>query len=553
MTAEDDNTVNERRIAPTDDVGSGPIGRPPVQFGRLVRGTIKRWPVILLLGGSVAFALFSLFRVQQRSALYEAQATVIIEHSAAEEALNRGFNPVVLDRDLANFLELATSDDLRTATREAVGSPLGNSRVELVENTDAMRFVGSSSSPQTAALIADAWAELFVEEAEASVVDSIDVLLADNTARLEQLRTRRSELVAPFEALQAEFDITADPTVRQSLIREIDRQSRLIEADISVIDSELRATAADKASFELGRVLADQGVATLSQRAVAPPERSGPVSSSRLATALGLGALVGLAAASFLAGLDGRLFNEDDVLATGLPVLAVVPYVRRPSLTDPAHAMSNDPDSALAHAFISLRAAVMANHPGRLGSLAVVAVGRGEGATTTAANLAASFSIAGSTTILVDSDLRQPRIHSLFKLNRYPGLVDAVLHPDEYPWEDVIGDTGSFDDPWMLPSGTPTSHTAEVLSSNQFAQLGRDLGLSYDMVIYDTAALVDGADATGPIRTADAVLLIVRKGRSRVDVIRAARLVRRSGGTLIGVAFTDVERAMLGKLKLRRR
>lgn len=553
MTAEDDDTVSERRTVPTDDVGSGPIGLPPVRFGRLVRGTIRRWPVILLLGGSVAFALFSLFRVQQRSTLYEAQATVVIEHSAAEEALNRGFNPVILDRDLANFLELATSDDLRTAAEEAVGSPLGNSRAELVENTDAIRFVGSSSSPQTAALIADAWAEVFVEEAEASVVDSIDALLADNTARLEQLRASRTQLVAPFEALQAEFDITADPTVRQSLIREIDRQSRLIEADISVIDSELRTTAADRASFELGRVLADQGVATLTQRALAPPERSGPVSTSRLATALGFGALVGLGAAAALARLDHRLFSEDDVLATGLPVLATVPYVRRPSLADPAHAMSNDPDSALAHAYVSLRAAVMASHPDRLRSLALVAVGRGEGTTTTAANLATAFSIAGSTTILVDADLRQPQTHTLFKLNRYPGLVDAVLNPDEYPWEDVVGDTGRVNDPWVLSSGTPTSHPAEVLSSNQFAELGQDLGLSYDMVIYDTAALVDGADATGPIRSADAVLLIVRTGRSRVDVIRAARLVRRSGGMLIGVAFTDVEGAVLSKLKIRRR
>jgi len=154
--------------------------------------------------------------------------------------------------------------------------------------------------------------------------------------------------------------------------------------------------------------------------------------------------------------------------------------------------------------------------------LVVTSPGPGEGKTTVATNLAISMAEIGRRVLLVDADLRRPRVHTLFGLPNEAGLtsllqsrdlekadVDAVIHPTQ---------AASL---FAMPSGPATSAAANLLFSpvlNLLLQRFRD---EYDMVIVDTPPSLQMPDARVVAREADAVVLVFRSGRTTRDAALA--------------------------------
>jgi capsular exopolysaccharide synthesis family protein len=154
--------------------------------------------------------------------------------------------------------------------------------------------------------------------------------------------------------------------------------------------------------------------------------------------------------------------------------------------------------------------------------LVVTSPGPEEGKTTVATNLAISMAEIGRRVLLVDADLRRPRVHTLFGLPNEAGLtsllqsrdlekadVDAVIHPTQ---------AASL---FAMPSGPATSAAANLLFSpvlNLLLQRFRD---EYDMVIVDTPPSLQMPDARVVAREADAVVLVFRSGRTTRDAALA--------------------------------
>lgn len=150
-------------------------------------------------------------------------------------------------------------------------------------------------------------------------------------------------------------------------------------------------------------------------------------------------------------------------------------------------------------------------------ALAVVSPARGEGRSFLAANLAVVFSQLGEHTLLVDADMRHPRQHALFGLQNRTGLSAILSGRGEV---DAIERIPSLIDLSVLPAGAVPPNPQELISRPLFSRLMEELGREFDVIIVDTPAGADYADAQTLATRAGAALLVAHKNNSR---LRAAR------------------------------
>jgi tyrosine-protein kinase Etk/Wzc len=199
----------------------------------------------------------------------------------------------------------------------------------------------------------------------------------------------------------------------------------------------------------------------------------------------------------------------------------------------------NDGRSPAAEAYRTLRTNLMFSSTVRqLRTLAVTSAAPGEGKTTTAANLAVIMAHQRGRVLLIDCDLRRPRMHEIFHLERTPGLSELLLGADEL--DDVIRrtETNGLD---VIPAGTIPFNPAELLGSERMKKLIDQFASSYDFVILDSAPVLVAADASILSQMTDGVLLVVSAGGTDRDAARdAVDQLRGVGANVIGAVLNDL-------------
>jgi capsular exopolysaccharide synthesis family protein len=95
-----------------------------------------------------------------------------------------------------------------------------------------------------------------------------------------------------------------------------------------------------------------------------------------------------------------------------------------------------------------------------------------EGKTTTVVNMAITFAQAGNRVLLIDSDLRKPRIHKIFMVSNHSGLTNMIADHDDYRKYVRTSDVPNLD---VLPCGTIPPNPSELLSSNSMLQFMKDV------------------------------------------------------------------------------
>jgi succinoglycan biosynthesis transport protein ExoP len=184
----------------------------------------------------------------------------------------------------------------------------------------------------------------------------------------------------------------------------------------------------------------------------------------------------------------------------------------------------NSAPSVVAEAFRSVLTSILVSEEEGVGPqvLAITSASAGDGKTTVVSNLGIALAELGKRVLLIDADLRRPRIHSLFHLGNERGLgdllrqrslssqsLDGLIHETEVPGLDV------------LPSGPPTHAAANLLYSSNLGQALAIFRKHYDMVLIDTPPMLQLTDARVIGRCADAVILVARAERTTRDALLA--------------------------------
>jgi len=199
----------------------------------------------------------------------------------------------------------------------------------------------------------------------------------------------------------------------------------------------------------------------------------------------------------------------------------------------------NQPFSLQAEAIREIRSQLMmrvfANRPSP--ALAVVSPSSGDGKTFFSANLAVSLAQVGGRTLLIDGDLRGPRLHEVFKVENTTGLSSVLAGHVE---SSVIQQVPEAANLFIMPVGVTPPNPLELVERAAFRMLLRELTSSFDHVIVDTPAGVYGVDAQVIASRCGAALVLARKNESRVGVLQKfVSTLTDSSARIAGVIMND--------------
>ena len=314
------------------------------------------------------------------------------------------------------------------------------------------------------------------------------------------------------DALGKEVDAAKDEA--------LDVEQKLVKFNTMLSDSET----AEKFYASLDQRFNEADLTSLFQRDnihVVDPAREpgGPILPRvplDLALALGAGLLAGVGSAFFLEYLDRSVKGPEDVEhATGVPFLGVIPLAGN-ELESFEH-----PRSHVAEACRTVRTNILFAKPDApTKTLLITSAAPSEGKSTTVVNLGIVFAAGGAKTLLVDTDLRRPRLHKIFGASNDRGLTNLIVGDGKI--EDLVIATpapGLF----LLPSGPLPPNPAELLGSAAFQTVAKQLAAKYDRVLFDSPPVIAVTDPAVLSASVDAVVLIARAGGTARDLLAAAR------------------------------
>lgn len=316
------------------------------------------------------------------------------------------------------------------------------------------------------------------------------------------------------------------------LQRDVDTNRELYETFLKRF-KETQATA----DLELGN-------ARIIDRAVPPLKAHWPKPLLICAGAVLLGLILGAALVLVREALDNTVGNAEQLEElSGVPVLCSLPHVtgREQSLEKLSRLEVDDPKSIYAEGVRTLRTSILLNdrEGQRMRKLMICSSLPAEGKTTISSNLAAVLA-ERERVLLVDADLRRPRIGALFGISPLrPGL--AQLLAGETTLEEAVtsSDIAGID---LLPAGGARDNPQVMLASDRFFALIDELAKRYDRVVFDTAPCQLVSDALLFAKHMDGVILVARSGSTARKVLAStARRLRNAEAPLIGAVLNDLD------------
>ena len=408
---------------------------------------------------------------------------------------------------------------------------------------------------------------------EAPEVKEVDQQIAELDKQLKDLRSRKSATLLTNlntryqQALQREqslrkaFEQQRAETLSQN---EAAINYRIIQQEIETNKSLLNGLL--QGAKENDVVLAGKpNNISIVDYALTPDTPVGPNRTRTVIAAFFLSIGLGLGLALFFEYLDDTVHSTEEVeRVLHLPALAVIPSVagapRRRVLpgiskTTALQKQSNgngngnsellmnvDSRSPLAEAYRHLRTSVLLSTAGRAPkSLLVTSSLPGEGKTTTAVNTAISLAQTGASVVIIDADMRRPRLQSIFDMHGQEGL-SSILSSDASE-HDMLSMVREDEESGLnvLTSGPIPPNPAELLGSDQMRRLIATLQANYTHVVVDSPPVSSFTDGVLISTMVDGVLLVVHGGKSSRHIVRRSKqLLSDVGAKIFGVVLNNV-------------
>jgi capsular exopolysaccharide synthesis family protein len=509
---------------------------------RVVR---RRWKMLLVITVVVTGAIFGF--TQTRPSVYEAKASVLLDAGYARTVVYADSTIIPnVDEQATTELDLMRSEPVQDAIAEELGyepevAVAAEQPRSDEEKTRSMSVTGIGSTAEEAELAANDFARTYVRVRKDLINEDLKDTIAQNNETLESLDEQVAAAEKEIEDLQNELagDLsTDDRRVKEAKLRRlteagsvaaINQRQAEINARNDILEAALAANSGERSIFRVS--FADK-----------PDGPVSPVPGRDFLIALGIGLALGLIAIFLRDYYDDTLLTKEDLdRATNMiPVLSMVPksdMTRKDSaeIESLAH-----PKSAASEAYRNLRTSLefaSLNH--KISLIHVTSSLPGEGKTTTAVNLAVTMANAEKRVVLVDADLRRPRVHEYFDMDNEQGFTSVLL--GNCSLQDALQRPTDTPNVLVLTSGPPPPNPSELLSSRAAEDLLTTLTEPADIVIVDSPPLIPVSDSVVLAGYAHSTLLVVAaKSTSRRSLGRSLEMLSQIDAPLEGIVFNRV-------------
>ena len=503
-----------------------------------------KWVVIALTVFGVAAAfLFA----SSRTPIYTASSTVALGPTPIGSIDNRLVNPnLELEREILASNGTAGLVITEMALETTAGALLQNLDVSFRPDSKVMNVSYTSLNREAAATAANSFTTNYVNERENAAVGYYNSIIATAeeqiTALVAEVGVIRTNINTLTDQRDAITESEPNSEERREKIDPIDLQINSSRIEESAINTSIRSLESNARAAR--STLATRSSAAEVLRTATPPAVPDGVGRNIvLVGGLFLGGLMGFVTAFLLERLDTTARDSEDVaLALGTTVMGAIPTLGIGHRAGPSSLIMLSSGgaariAAAREAFRRLRSSVQfLNSSSGVSSLIVTSSSPAEGKSLTSANLAIALAQNGSRCVLVSADLRRPSLERLFAMEGpRPGLSEYLAAAAELNAEKVPG----IDNLWLIRSGTPPSNPGELLNSDRFEQMIKELERENgEYIVIDTPPVLSTADAVSAARYVDGVIVVVDTERTETtDLLQVRADLERSGAKLLGAVM----------------
>jgi capsular exopolysaccharide synthesis family protein len=473
----------------------------------------RRWIILLVTLATIALGVLP---VALGTPTYASTAQLQVTAEQSTPFADRGDATVQREvRSVMTDVEALKSRGMRALVVERLGDDaelFDDVTATLIGFSEVIELRVTGRSPSAAADAANAYADVFVEERRRESNQAL-------VSQASELRTRAATAQQDLAEIDRQLAGATDPLVQERL--SLERTSLASQAQ----DYSRRAD-----ELEIEAALREGGIKVLSRATLqTDPISTSPLRAGFVAGVLGL--LAGLALAVVLDIVQDRLSSRDelDSVAPDLSVLAAIPHM--PNASDPS------PEGIEAYRYLSTTIEFSRmRSPFR--SMVVTSAVSDEGKTTTAVRLARAVAETDRRVVLVDADVRRTGVHRELGLDNRVGLTSILTGQVE------AAEAIRYVEPNLavIPAGPASAVANELVGSEDFAALLRDLSGQCDLLIVDAPPVLPVADPLLVARAVDVVLVVSRLGVVRRREVRATlRRLRDASLPVVGLVVNDVE------------
>jgi capsular exopolysaccharide synthesis family protein len=494
--------------------------------------------------------------------IYELRGQSTEKEQAASDLIAQGLNPRMFE---------SSSDGKEASTLSQLEDQIRDTRIELVAATQRLAEISPSGTgqkvdPDEAASLARLQKQFEEETANleaarlkytpthpevrrleetvaglAARVGPTDSgrsnsVLATDMAEYQSLKRERSKLQAKLAVLER----SRDAEIGQGQKSEAYGRYRRLQSEIAVDREMLGLLLSRRNETMVASAKQDTGARVLD--AAVPPLYAAGLGKTQV---LGLAWLAAIAAGFAVAGLlellDRRVRDPERIARVlGMSVLCSLPVLPAEEAV-PERQGGLPPGSIGSERYRSLRTAlVFAMRMRKVHTLLVTSGIQGEGKTTTSANLAAAFARMGKKLVLIDADMRRPRLHRVFGAPRAPGLSEVLTNKARLADALLRPTNEEFD---LLPAGALPDNPTDLLASGAWSDLIAELKQEYELVLIDSPVVLAVPDPLLLAAEADGLVLVHKPGSlERRGLVQLRDDLRMAGARPLGVVFNQVDR-----------
>ena len=503
------------------------------------------WAWLLILAAGIAGGV-AYYLTNQQTRMYQSTTLVQVNGATSSSSIDT-YNSLYYGQQLTTtYSNTMLTGPVMEAVSEKVGFPVSASQinVQAVNNTALLKITVTSNDPNKAALIANTIISVFSSQ----VLTDQTSRYSDLKASLEQEISTIDEQIAGIQEKLSVLNVKLNAESAAQLSSDPTKQISLNSTDLltqSQYNNSLLQYQQSRAyivqTYEQLKLAEAQASSSLIQKDPAVPNYS-PVQPQPIKNAT-MAALVGLILAAgiifLIALLEDEIRDPEEITRRwGIPILGLITSYKESGNTI---ITMSQPRAPVSEAFRSLRTNLQfSSVDNPLKTIVVTSASPSDGKTSVVANLATVMAQNNKEVVVVDGDLRRPRIHKVFSLSNRLGLSDYFIRkPDQL--KGVVKATG-IKGLNVITSGSLPPNPSELLSSAKMLEVIKVLGTHFDTIILDTPPLLAVTDALVLAPRMDGVILVMDPTKTKRGALRhAIEQIQRVNAPLLGIVLNNVK------------